>query len=95
MKHAKFSVPPVLTQEDKEKKAEAFLNLNNDVMKNKQVKENEAEKEPIKTMLLRLPHSLWEDIRAVHNKTSISMNAICLEIIRPGIKKKLRELNEE
>ena len=67
-----------LTQNEKEAKAEAFLNF-------------EHKKEPAKVLYLRVPNSYWEDINKITALTGLSMNAVCLELLRPAIKNKLNE----
>lgn len=52
-------------------------------------------KEPLKTLYLRIPKSFWEDIQAIANFTGLSMNAVCLDLLRPSIKTKLKQLKEE
>lgn len=52
-------------------------------------------KEPLKTLYLRIPKSFWEDIQTIANLTGLSMNAVCLDLLRPSIKTKLKQLQEE
>ena len=89
----KFSKPP-LTQREKNKKAKDFLtfidyheNINRNV--------NIQKKEPVKTLYLRAPESYWKDIKEIMNLTGLSMNAVCLELLRPAIKRKLREIKND
>jgi len=89
-----------LSDAEKKAKEDSFLNFSNETgeqskappIKNKQAPKK---KEPVKTIYLRAPESYWEDLQTIVNTTGISMNAVCLELLRPAIKKKLRELNEE
>jgi len=90
---SKFSKPP-MTDEEREKKAEAFLNLSDDRIDKKTPPRNKPKKEKTKAVYLRAPESLWEDIHDIMALTGLSMNAICLELLRPEIKKKLKELRE-
>ena len=92
----KFRAPP-LSKEEKEKLAEKFIqaseeavsmDLDNISFKLKQKKE-------IKTIYIRAPESYWEDIQEIMAMTGLSMNAVCLELLRPVIKRKLKELREE
>ena len=55
----------------------------------------QIEKEPVKTLYLRIPNSFYSDIQKIMSLTGLSMNAVCLELIRPAIKRKLKELAEE
>lgn len=87
----KFSKPP-LTQKEKEKKAREFLNFS-DFLDNKN--EYKSYKEPIKILYLRTPESYWKDLKEITVLTGLSMNAICLELLRPVIKKKLREVKND
>lgn len=89
----KFSKPP-LTQKEKEKKAREFLNFN-DFINNKNEITNRLDKEPIKILYLRAPESYWKDLREITILTGLSMNAVCLELLRPVIKKKLREIKND
>ncbi len=89
-----FNKPP-FSKEEKEKKAEAFMNLIDD--KNtieKQEKQRVLTKEKTKAMLIRFPSSLIEDLKEISALSGISINAICLELLRPSIKKKLKELED-
>jgi len=95
MNKSKFLKPP-LTQEQKEKMAENFVNLTEKTPK--EISQNITEtpqKEPIKSIYLRAPQSYWNDIQEIMALTGLSMNAICLELLRPALKKKLKELKED
>ena len=48
----------------------------------------------MKPVFLRAPESLYQDIQEIIAITGLSMNSICLELLRPAIKKKLRDLKE-
>ncbi|MBA2654864.1 MAG: hypothetical protein H0U71_07350 [Gammaproteobacteria bacterium] len=52
-------------------------------------------KQPLKTLYLRIPISFWEDIQTIANLTGLSMNAVCMDLLRPAIKSKLKVLKEE
>lgn len=88
MSKSKFLKPPSLDK-DKEVRVEAFINDPDDERASKRLT-----KENVKPVYLRAPFSLWEDIHEVMAITGLSMNAICLELLRPGIKSKLKELND-
>lgn len=93
MSKSKFSRPPI-TDEEREKKAEAFINLSDDRIDKKVKPLEKPRKEKTKPVYLRAPESLWEDIHEIMAITGLSMNAICLELLRPEIKRKLKELKE-
>lgn len=86
---------PTLSHSDKEKKAEEFIDFENVSIKmEKKVPERILKKEQTKMFLMRLPESLFHDIKEIVAITGISMNAICLESLRPEVKKKLKELKD-
>jgi hypothetical protein len=95
MSKLKFSKPPMMTDEEREKKAEAFINLSDEQIDKKKVLIEKPKKEKAKPVYLRAPESLWEDIHEIMARTGLSMNAICLELLRPEIKRKLKELKED
>jgi len=88
----KFSKPP-LTQKEKEKKAKEFLTYT-EFLDNKR-DHLKREKESTKILYLRAPESYWRDLREITILTGLSMNAVCLELLRPVIKKKLREIKND
>jgi hypothetical protein len=96
----KFTKPP-LSDSEKEKKAENFLNFsakkpdkekNIEANSTKNTEERVLKKEAVKTMLLRLPISMSEDITEVSVLSGISKNAVCMGLLRASLKKKLKEL---
>ncbi len=92
---SKFNKAP-LSPLEKEKKAEEFLGFRDAIIvkqteKSKDI-ERRLEKESMKPFLLRIPLTLFDDLREIGALTGISVNAICLELLRPSIKRKLREL---
>ncbi|MDP4154038.1 MAG: hypothetical protein Q8929_00250 [Bacillota bacterium] len=91
MNKVKFSKPPI-SDKEKEKKADAFINLANE---NTDQFENKLRREPTKSIFLRAPQSFWKDIQEIMALTGLTMNAVCLELLRPALKKKLKELKEE
>lgn len=100
MNKTKFSKPP-LTDLEKEKKAAEFLNFgtvseakNPNVMEVADVKERVMKKEPTKQLLVRFPLSLAEDIAEISAITALSMNAVCVELLRPAARNKLKDLKE-
>ena len=88
----KFSKPP-LTQKEKEKKAREFLTFTESLDNKNDT--NKKEKEPTKILYLRAPESYWKDLHEITILTGLSMNAVCLELLRPVIKKKLREIKND
>lgn len=45
-----------------------------------------------KTVNVKLPINLYEELKQISDLTGISMNAICNELLRPAIKNKLKEV---
>lgn len=90
----KFSMPP-LSKSEKEKKAEEFINFSEKPSRSiddSYDKRTIPVKEKTKSFLIRLPESLWHDLQETKALTGLSINAICLELIRPGVKEKLKEI---
>ena len=88
-----FSRPP-LTPEEKKIKEKEFLSF--DKTKPEQTTSiKKREKEPVKAIFIRAPESYLEDIHEIVNLTGLTMNAVCLELLRPAIKRKLKELKED
>lgn len=87
MNNSKFLKAP-LSHVEKERKAEEFLNFSskNDVKEDKKSKTRIFKKEPVKPLALRFPMSLAEDIAEISAITGLSMNAICIELLRPSAK---------
>ena len=79
---------PIISSADKEKKAEEFMGF----MDKAGHDEKTMGKEETKLFSFRIPLSLYGEIREVAHLTGISINAVCLETIRPGIRKKIKEL---
>lgn len=95
MDKSKFSKPPMMTNTEIEKKIESFVNLD-DISENKNnlISRVKLKKEKKKSIYLRAPESLWEDIQEIMAHTGLTMNAICLELIRPEVKRKLKDLKD-
>ncbi len=93
MSKPKFSKPPI-SEEERERKVEDFINSSHKNTAQKKHME-EFKREASKPIYLRAPESLWKDVHEIMARTGLSMNAICLEILRPALKKKLRELQSE
>lgn len=90
-----FNKPPKYITDDKEKKAEAFVSFMEVSHKNEKERIRTTKKEALRLMSLRLPISLLGDLKEISHITGVSVNAICIEILRPVIKKKLKELIKE
>lgn len=96
MTERKFHKPP-LSPIEKEKKAEEFLGFVESHQKTTdgaRILERKLEKELMKSFPFRIPTSLYDDLREIAALTGISINAICLELLRPCVKRKLKELKE-
>jgi hypothetical protein len=91
-----FKKPP-LSREEKDKKTEDFINF---VQENKDPAKGKldiqlSKKEPTKSLLIRVPESFRFDLQEIMNLTGLSLNSVCLELLRPAIKRKLKELKED
>lgn len=99
MRKSKFLKPP-LTSLEKEKKAEDFLNFStvkdskSDAVAIPRDSGRVMQKEPVKPLALRFPQTLAEDIAEISAITGLSRNAICVELLRPPVKLKLKELKD-
>lgn len=100
MNSTKFTKPP-LSNKEREKKAEDFLNFSSsrshlvkDVSGMDKKNNRVFKKEPVKALALRFPVSLAEDITEISAITGLSKNAVCVELLRPSIKEKLKLLKE-
>ncbi|MBA3284704.1 MAG: hypothetical protein H0U27_06540 [Nitrosopumilus sp.] len=94
MSNSKFNKAP-LTLSEKEKKAEEFIGfIDKKTTSSSNLQNRQLEKELMKTFHLRLPLSLYDDLREITALTGISINSVCLELLRPGIKKKLKEIKD-
>ena len=94
MQDNKFKKMP-LSDKEKERKAENFIGFEEiPLSATEKSKERVLVKERKKPFPLRLPESLYDDLKEMNAITGISLNAICLDLLRPAIKKKLTELKE-
>jgi len=87
-----------LTNIEKERKAEEFINYVAEVppaTQSPKITVEAPKKEATKSVILRLPESFKYDIHEITSLTGLSLNAVCLELLRPAIKKKLKELKED
>lgn len=90
----KFIKAP-LSNDERNKKIDEFISLNDGEDTQKRIKQERHKKEKTKTVYLRAPESLWGDIHDVMALTGLSMNAICLDLLRPEIKRRLKELRDD
>ncbi len=93
----KFSPPPTLpnandknklTPEEKERRARMILeNAGKPI---EELTENEGR--PLKKvqMVCRVPEPYYKDIQTIMDLTGLTMNAVILQILLPGIKEKLK-----
>ncbi|MCC8371133.1 MAG: hypothetical protein LN566_07495 [Rickettsia endosymbiont of Stiretrus anchorago] len=94
MSNTKFSKPP-LSSVEKEKKAEEFLSFipsNNNIVSTDVKSDRIMKKEPVKHLALRFPKTLADDVTEISAITGLSINAVCIELLRPVAKIKLKEL---
>jgi hypothetical protein len=92
-----FTKPP-LTSVEKEKKAQEFINFVQDNTSSVPVQKKStvpSQKEDVKAMIVRMPASFKDDIVEISVLTGLGLNAVCLELLRSGAKKKLKELRED
>ena len=88
-----------LSPEDKEKKAEEFVSMMMPMVKKQDVpKQQEVKpvtyKDPTVNYALRLPKKIYSDLKDLSNLTGLSINSICIEILRVSVKEKLKEFQE-
>lgn len=92
-----FRKPP-LTDVEKEKKAHEFMNFVQENITSAELTKSSQiihKKESTKSILFRMPESFKNDINEISSLTGLSFNSVCLELLRPAIKKKLKELRED
>ncbi len=82
-----------LSQAEKDQKEKEFISFDKGTPDKQET--SRSLKEATKTLYLRAPESYWNDIQEIMNLTGLSMNAVCIELLRPAIRKKIRELKEE
>lgn len=93
MSKTKFGKAPDIDKQ-KETKLDNFLNLRDNLFTEKSI-DAPHKKEKKKSVYLRAPESIWYEIQEVVALTGLSMNAICMDILRQSIKRKLKELKSE
>jgi hypothetical protein len=52
------------------------------------------QKEKAYSIYIRAPQSYQQDLEKIKKLTGLSINAICLEILRPGIRNWIKELEK-
>lgn len=87
-----FSKVP-LTAEKKERLADKFIESAGKIPEIDNSKRKSLGK--TKPLYLRAPQSYHDDLQEIMKLTGLSMNAVCLELLRHGIKEKLKELKED
>ncbi len=85
MKGQKFSKVP-LSPEDKEKLSTKFMESTEAAQS--------ISKQKVKPLYLRVPEPFIADIKTISSITGLTMNAVCLDMLRPAIKNKLKQLRE-
>lgn len=91
----KFLKPP-LSNAEKEKRAESFLNFSTEKDIELYGKQDTQparvmKKEPIKIVTVRLPNILADNITEIAALTGLSFNSVCLELLRKNTEQKLKE----
>lgn len=89
----RFNKAP-LSNDEKEKRAEEFIGFLESPLSVETRKEKKLKKEQIKAFALRIPITLFNELKEIADYTNISINSICLELLRPSVKKKLKELQD-
>lgn len=85
-----FTKPP-LSQKEKEKLEKKFMEgANPDA-------QEEHEEEPLeeiktKTIIIRAPVSYHQNLLKIRKVTGMTINGVCLELLWPAIKQKLKDL---
>lgn len=92
MKSTNFSKFP-MSSDEKKRKEDEFINAsdkkNKSIIKRRNMKERKE-----KQLCLRVPESLWKGLQEIITNRSLSMNAICIEMLESQIRKKLKEIND-
>ncbi len=82
----KFNKSPIQHSNEQEKAAEQFI---------KKARPVTAAPEEKKQLSIRVPIHVWSEIQEIMRDTGITMNAVCVSVLRLGIKKKLKELQDD
>jgi hypothetical protein len=77
-----------LSQEEKDKLAKKFLHGANP----EEEDEERSEKSKTKTILIRAPESYHKNLLKIRKITGMTINGVCLELLWPAIKQKLKDL---
>jgi hypothetical protein len=83
-----FSKPP-LSPTEKEKRAQEIME-GVDKYKN----EGESVIGKARAFQLRMPESYYKDLIEIKKLSGVTINGICLELLRPAIKQRLKEIRE-
>lgn len=83
-----FSKIPI-SKKEQDDKANKFLNFDENTSAPSKV-----QKEATCALLVRMPISFKQDLYQISTLTGLSLNAICLDLLRPAIRKKLKDINE-
>jgi hypothetical protein len=84
-----FTKPPLSTKE-KEKLEKKFLEGFNPEAEEQQNEELEEIK--TKTIIIRAPVSYHKNLLKIRQVTGMTINGVCLELLWPAIKQKLKDL---
>ncbi len=94
---SKGFVKPPITIEERKKLAQKFIGsagfqseTNNEVSD-----KLEDKKTKIVKLNLRVPETFREEIQEIMNHTGMTMNAVCTQILWQGLKKTLKQINED
>lgn len=60
--------------------------------KNTQEKEKKKNLKKNRAILIRAPESYLEELKKIAQLSGLSVNAVCLELLRVGIRERLKEL---
>lgn len=81
-----FSLPPSM-----DKKVDEFI----DQPKQSEISTNKQQKGGTKVLTLRIPETLHRDLQTAVVLSGISMNAIAINLLRPGVRGLIKQLQEE
>ena len=86
-----FTKPP-LSQKEKEKLEKKFLEGANPDAQEEHDAEDPIEEIKTKTIIIRAPASYHKNLLKIRKVTGMTINGICLELLWPAIKQKLKDL---
>jgi hypothetical protein len=84
-------VKPPLSEKEKEKLEKKFLEGANPEAQEEPMEEL-LEKLKTKTIIIRAPISYHQNLIKIRKITGMTINAVCLELLWPAIKQKLKDL---